>query len=389
MMQYRLGAYALIFAITTFMGGAQASDPGVTSNRILFGQAAPLTGSAAPLGLGVRLGIEAAFKEVNAAGGINGRKLELVSKDDVYDPFRSIDVTRDILSNSNVFALIGPVGTATTVAARPLAAAAHVPVIGPYTGAKALRDPVDPNLINFRASYGQETETMVEHLTKDLGYTRIGIFYQDDAFGRAGLAGLNAALAKRSMSLVAEGAYERGTMAVKSAVANLYAANPEAVVMVGAPKQSAEFIRLAHKYGLRPTFINISFVGADALAKELGDDGEGVYVTQVVPLPTDTSIPLVSRYQAALKLQDAAAQPGFISLEGYMVGLMTVDALKSLGTAEPTRAALLKAFNGMDFHEIGGLIISLSEKDHQASDAVYLTRIGHDGQYRMIETMTR
>ena len=388
-MQYRLGASALILTAALFMGTAQASDPGVTSNRILFGQAAPLTGGAAPLGLGVRLGIEAAFKEVNATGGINGRKLELLSKDDKYDPFLSIDVTRDILANSNVFALIGPVGTATTVATRPLAAAAHVPVIGPYTGAKALRDPVDPNLINFRASYGQETEVMVDHLTKDLGYTRIGIFYQDDAFGRAGLAGLNAALSKRNMSLVAEGAYERGTMAVKSAVANLYAANPEAVVMVGAPKQSAEFIRLAHKYGLRPTFINISFVGADALAKELGEDGEGVYVTQVVPLPTDTSLPLIPRYHAALKAQDASAQPGFISLEGYMVGLMTIDALKSLGSAEPTRAALLKAFDNMPFQDIGGLILTLSSKDHQASDAVYITRLDGNGQYRQLNTMVR
>ncbi len=388
-MQYRLGASALILTAALFMGTAQASDPGVTSNRILFGQAAPLTGGAAPLGLGVRLGIEAAFKEVNAAGGINGRKLELLSKDDKYDPYLSIDVTRDILANSNVFALIGPVGTATTVATRPLAAAAHVPVIGPYTGAKALRDPVDPNLINFRASYGQETEVMVDHLTKDLGYTRIGIFYQDDAFGRAGLAGLNAALSKRNMSLVAEGAYERGTMAVKSAVANLYAANPEAVVVVGAPKQSAEFIRLAHKYGLRPTFINISFVGADALAKELGEDGEGVYVTQVVPLPTDTSLPLIPRYHAALKAQDASAQPGFISLEGYMVGLMTIDALKSLGSAEPTQAALLKAFDNMPFQDIGGVILALSSKDHQASDAVYITRLNGNGQYRQLNTMER
>ena len=378
-MEYRFGAFALILSTALFMGTAQASDPGVTSNRILFGQAAPLTGGAAPLGLGVRLGIEAAFKEVNATGGINGRKLELLSKDDKYDPFLSIDVTRDILANSNVFALIGPVGTATTVATRPLAAAAHVPVIGPYTGAKALRDPVDPNLINFRASYGQETEVMVDHLTKDLGYTRIGIFYQDDAFGRAGLAGLNAALSKRNMSLVAEGA----------AVANLYAANPEAVVMVGAPKQSAEFIRLAHKYGLRPTFINISFVGADALAKELGEDGEGVYVTQVVPLPTDTSLPLIPRYHAALKAQDASAQPGFISLEGYMVGLMTIEALKSLGSAEPTRAALLKAFDNMPFQDIGGLILTLSSKDHQASDAVYITRLDGNGQYCQLNTVVR
>ena len=156
-------------------------------------------------------------------------------------------------------------------------------------------------MINIRGSYDQETEAWIEHLTTDLGVKRIAILYQDDTFGRAGLSGVSKALEKRHMKLVAEGTYERNTTAVKTALLAIRKADPEAVVMVGAYKPSAEFIKLAHRLKLSPVFVTISFVGANALANELGEDGKGVVVTQVVPFPWDLNIPLVARYQKALK----------------------------------------------------------------------------------------
>src|SRR5262249_39262976 len=200
-----------------------------------------------------------------------------------------------------VFALVGEVGTTTSNAVQPIATEAGVPFIGPSTGAAFLRNPALGNVINVRASYDQETEVLVEHLTADLGISRIAILYQDDSFGRAGLDGVTKALKKRGMHLVAEGTYERNTTAVKMALLAIRKADPEAVVLVGTYKPSAEFIKLAHKLKLNPVFVNISFVGPSALAKELGKDGKGVVVAQVVPFPGDTSLPLVAQYQKALK----------------------------------------------------------------------------------------
>src|SRR5262249_43490578 len=160
----------------------------------------------------------AAFAEANAKGGVKGRKLELVAKDDGYEPTKSIDAVKALLNDDKVFALVGPVGTPTASAVEPIAAEAKVPFIGAFTGAEFLRNPYKPHVVNVRASYFQETEAMVERLTKDLKHERIAILYQDDAYGRAGLAGVQKALEKRGMKLAAEGTYERNTTAVKSAV---------------------------------------------------------------------------------------------------------------------------------------------------------------------------
>lgn len=261
---------------------AHAADPGIGADVIRFGQAAVFEGPAAALGLGMREGIQAAFAEANRAGGVKGRRLELVTRDDGYEPTKSVAATRALIEEDKVFALIGPVGTPTSAAAQPVAAEAGVPFLGPFTGAEFLRDPKLANVVNLRASYFQETETMVERLTADLGARRIAIFYQDDAFGRAGLAGTQKALAKRGMELAAEGTYERNTVAVRSAVLAIQRGRPDAVIMVGAYRPCAEFIKVARQVRLNPTFVNISFVGSDALAAELGERGAGVVVTQVV-----------------------------------------------------------------------------------------------------------
>src|SRR5579864_826779 len=228
-----VGALGLAIAFSAFTGAVHAED-GVTADKIVFGQAAALDGPAAALGQGMRQGLVAAFEEANKAGGVKGHKLELVSVDDGYEPTKSVEAAKKLIEQDKVFALIGSVGTPTSVAVQPMASDAGVPFIGAFTGAEFLRTPYKANVINVRASYFQETETMVEHLTGDLGVTRIAIFYQDDAFGQAGLAGVKRALDRRKMALVAEGAYERNTTAIKRALLSIRAGKPEAVIMVGA-----------------------------------------------------------------------------------------------------------------------------------------------------------
>lgn len=350
---------ARVQAVSAFALGLVAlshpasAEPGVSGDKITFGQVAALDGPASALGQEMRTGLLAAFAEANAKGGVKGRKLELVSRDDGYEPTNSIAAIKQLIDENQIFGLVGAVGTPTSQAIVPIAAEAGLPFIGPFTGAEFLRDPSLGNVENVRASYFQETEMMVEHLTKDLKLTKIGILYQDDAFGRAGLAGVQKAMERRNMQLVSEGAFARNTVAVKMALLSIRKGDPEAVILIGPYKPCAEFIKLARQIKMNARFVNISFVGSNALAKELGPDGADVIVTQVVPFPRDASIPLVSRYQAALKAIDPNAQPGFVTLEGYTVGRLVVEALGRLD-GEPTRAALLGAIakGGFDLEGI-------------------------------------
>ena len=374
-------AAALAGALALAASYPAAAEDGVAADSITFGQAAVLEGPASALGQGMRAGIQAAFDEVNARGGVHGRKLKLVSRDDGYEPDRAIAETKKLIDEDKVFALIGPVGTPTSAAAQPIATAAHVPFIGPFTGAGFLRNPKLENVINVRASYGAETEAWIKHLTEDLKVKKIAIFYQDDAFGRAGLDGVKAAMGKRGLELAGEATFERNTVAVKTALLTLKRAEPEAVVMVGPYKPCAEFIKLARKLAFNPVFVNISFVGASALAKELGPDGKGVVVTQVVPFPWDTSLKVVAEYQAAIK-----STPEFVSLEGYLVGRLAIAALEKMGR-EPTRDGLIKAIKDTGTFDIGGLAMTFGPSKNQGLDQVFLTVIQADGSFKAVDKL--
>jgi ABC-type branched-subunit amino acid transport system substrate-binding protein len=365
-----------------------AAEDGVTPDAIMFGQAAVLEGPAAALGTGMRAGIGAAFDEANKKGGVHGRQLKLISVDDGYEPDKSIAATKKLIEEDKVFALVGPVGTPTSAAAQPIATAAKVPFIGAFTGAGFLRNPKLENVINVRASYDAETEAWVRHLTDDLKIKKIAIFYQDDAFGRAGLSGFKKAMDKRGMEIAAEGTFERNTVAVKSALLTLKRAEPEAVVMVGPYKPCAEFIKLARKTDFNPVFVNISFVGAVALAKELGPDGNGVVVSQVVPFPWDASLQVVADYQAAIKARDPQLQPEFVSLEGYLVGRLMIAALEKAGP-DVTREGLLKAIKDTGSFDLGGLAMTFGPDDNEGLDKVFMTVIQPDGSFKAVDKLIK
>jgi ABC-type branched-subunit amino acid transport system substrate-binding protein len=360
------------------------AEDGVSADKIVFGQATALEGPASALGQGMKMGLEAAFAEVNKAGGVKGRKLELKSLDDGYEPTKSIEAVKKLLEEDKVFAIAGAVGTPTAAATLPIATAAGAPFIGAFTGAEVLREPYKPLVMNIRASYFQETEAMVEHLTKDLGASKIAIMYQDDAFGQAGLAGVKKALEKRQMQLAGEGTFERNTVAVKAALLAIKKAEPQAVIMISPYKPAAEFIKLAKQIKLDATFVNISFVGSDALAKELGPVGTGVVITQVVPFPKDATIPVVGRYQASLKASAPDAQPGFVSLEGYLVGRAIIAALEKIN-GEPTRKALIEAVQRAGTIDLGGFKLAYSDSSNRGSDQVFLSVIQADGSFKAVD----
>jgi len=377
-----LGA-AFVCCLNTY---GRAED-GVSKDSILFGQVAALNGPAQALGQGMREGILAAFEEANRAGGINGRKFELKSIDDSYEPEKTIEATNKAIKEDKIFALVGAVGTPTSKAGQPIATAAKVPFIGPFTGAEFLRNPFNRYVVNIRASYFQETEAWVEHLTNDLGVTRIAILYQDDAFGLSGLAGVKKAMEKRNLSLVAEGTFKRNTIAIKSALLEIMKSQPQAVVTVGPYKPIATFIKLARQLKVDATFVAISFVGSDSLAQELGSEGAGVVVSQVVPFPGDKSLPVVASYHSALAAVNEKSKPGFVSLEGYLAGRLVVEAIRRI-PGEPTRDAFLDAIEREPF-DLGGMKLTFSATQNQGSNQVYFTVLQSDGFFRPVTRLVK
>ena len=381
---------ALPVAIAALLatGVSAFAENGVSADKVVFGQATALEGPASALGQGMKLGLEAAFGEINKAGGVKGRKLELKSVDDGYEPSKSIEVVKKLLEEDKVFAIAGAVGTPTAAATQPIAAAAGAPFIGAFTGAELLREPYKPLVMNIRASYFQETEAMVEHLTKDIGASKIAIMYQDDAFGQAGLAGVKKALDKRQMQLAGEGTFERNTLAVKAALLAVRKAQPDAVIMISPYKPAAEFIKLARQIKLEATFVNISFVGSNALARELGPAGAGVVITQVVPFPNDATIPVVGRYRAALKSSAPDVEPGFVSLEGYLVGRAIIATLEKV-SGDLTRPALVEAVQNAGTFDLGGFKLTYSSSSNRGSDQVFLTVIQADGSLKAVERLEK
>ena len=365
-------------------GFGSVATPGVFGDRVVFGQSAAFSGPARDLGDGMRLGIAAAFEEVNQSGGVHGRRLELISYDDAYEPEAAIDNTQRLINAGDVFALIGAVGTPTSRSAVPVASAADIPYIAPFTGAAFLRDPQQTNVINLRASYNQETEEMVDRLVSELGIERIGVMYQDDSFGQAGYNGARAALDRRGMEAVSVGLYPRNTTAVKTGLLDLKQGDPDGVIVIGAYQPVAWLIRWAREIGMDAVFVTISFVGSNALAQELGPDGAGVLTTQVVPFPTDEDVPVVSSYLDALAAYNPNGVPGFVSLEGYLAGRLAIAGLQSCG---PTvdRDCFSERFASSEPIDVDGFVLSFGEQDNQGSDQVFWSIIDENGEYRPLD----
>jgi len=354
-------------------GLSALAEDGVTEKEILLGQSCALDGPARALGQGMRTGLQAYFLKQNDAGGVKGRTIRLISKDDGYEPAKAINTTRELIEKDKVFLLIGEVGTPTSKAVVPIAEQAQVPFFGPFTGAEFLRDPFNKYVVNVRGSYYQEMEALASYLVDRKKLTKIACFYQNDSYGGAGLSGIQLALKKRSMELVATSNYERNTTAVKSGLLKIRRANPEAVVMVGAYEPCAEFIKLAKKAGLKDTtFCNISFVGTKALLEELGDAGDGCIISQVVNFPWDTTNPLVQEYTAAMRKYQPNVDAGFVSLEGYMVGKLFCEVVEAV-QGELTRENFLAAVGKTGTFDLGGTKLTFGPNDHQGMDEVFLT----------------
>lgn len=350
------------------------------TGKIVLGQSCPLTGAAAQLGIQFNAGATVFFDLLNAKGGIASRPVEIVALDDGYEPTRCADNTKKLI-DQDVFALFGYIGTPTSLAALPLASKANVPFIAPFTGAMSLRDPFNRLAFHLRASYDDETASIVNQLN-NLGLKNIAVFHQNDAYGKAGLDGATKALAKLNNKPVAVATVERNSVDVTAAIKTLVAVKPDAIIQVSAYKSCAAFIREARKAGYGGQFFNVSFVGTKALADELGKDGTGVVISQVVPSPYNSAAPIVREFQSAVAAHGKNVSINYSSFEGYLAAKMLADGmLRAKGAA--TRDGLIAGLEAIGRTDYGGFQLSLSSRDHVASSFVELSMLTGDGKIRV------
>ena len=357
---------------------------------IKIGMSTALTGPAKALGQGMKLGIEAYFNKVNSAGGINGKKIKLIALDDGYEPSRTAPNMRTLIDEHKVLAVIGNVGTPTAVVSVPIANEKKTVLFGAFTGAGVLRkSPPDRYVINYRASYAEETAAMIDGLLKiGVKPKEIAFFTQNDAYGDAGYQGAIKALKAKGFSeaeRLAHGRYTRNTLNVENGFGLILDAEiePKAIIMVGAYAPCAEFIKLAKEELPGTLFLNVSFVGSTALAKALGDKGDGVIITQVVP-HFESDLPLVKQYRNDIKHISPQAIPGFASLEGYIAANIFVSGMKP-AKSPLTRESIVDGIESIHELDIGiGANISFSKNEHQASHKVWPTMI-KDGNFITFE----
>lgn len=366
--------------------------PLLAQAELTFGIVAPSSGDAAPLGLGMQKGIETYFAEANAAGGVNGEMLALVARDDQYQPLQAASNTRELIQEDedDVLAAIGNVGTPTATVTIPIYNEYKTLLYGAFTGAGVLRKtPPDRYVINYRASYVQETAAMVDGLLEaGVLPEEIAFFTQNDSFGDAGYNGATQALAAHgvdNIAALAHGRFTRGTRNIHQGLATILEApvTPRAVIIVGTYGPAADFIREAKNDLPDTLFLNVSFVGSQALMDDLGDLAEGVIITQVVP-PLNADLPAVEAYRQALATHARGSEPDFISLEGYLAAKLFVEGVRAAG-ANPDREAIVDGLLGLGSVDIGlEEPLSLGPNDHQASDAVWPTIITN-GRFESVE----
>ena len=372
------GAKALLqlsFAVllATSSESALAETPGVTDTGILIGSCSALDGPAHFLGRQTVLGASAYLHTVNDDGGVLGRKIQLQAFDDGYDPERAPACFKR-MTKEGVFALGFFVGTPTAKVYVPLAQDEKIPVVGLFTGAQLLYEPLKHEIINVRASYYDETREQVDKLW-DANVRKIGVLYQDDPFGKAVLDGVKLALQKHSSAPAVLGTFARNSVDIQSGLKQVMAARPEAVIIAGPYAPAAAIVKQAHAAGWRPQFLTVSFVGTEEFIREAGSDAEGTIITQVMPPYDRTEYPTVALYRKCLNKYSPGEAPTFVSLEGFVDAMVMVEGLKRAGK-DLTREKFIAAIESI--HEMNAglgpkLILNYGPSDHKGFDNVYPT----------------
>ena len=345
------------------------------NNTILLGQSLPLSGPSAQIGNKYQAGAQAWFNEVNRQGGINGKKIRLISLDDQYEPELTIKNTKTLLAKPNLLALFGYVGTPTTKEILPFIEERKVPLIAPLTGASILRNEKLKMVVNLRASYQMEIDKIVNSLVRN-ARQKIAIIYQDDAFGKDGLKSAELALKTHGLKPIAIATVQRNSAQIQPALQVLTSSRPNAIIIISTYVSSAALSRELLQRDIKAQIMNVSFVGTRALEQSLPvGQANGIGVSQVVPFPWDRWIPVVADYQRLMRVNNSSARFGFTSLEGFMAARLITEGIKKV-QGPLTREALITSLKTINKVDLGGFQLDLTGNNKQASDYVELTFFG-------------
>lgn len=370
--------FGMCFMAVAVAAPLGALGQGVTKTTVLIGQSGPLSGNNKEFGEDIRDGANAYFRKVNDAGGVHGRKIQLVTLDDANDAKRSGENGRVLIEERGVLALFGYASSALSTPALPFVEKHRVPFVGPFTGAESMHQ-FNPLVYNVRASYADELEKIVEFYTTT-GMSKFAVVHYDDPIGNEEFAAVQSALAKRGLKPVARGTVTRNHTGLGAAVNGVLAGLPDVVIATTLYRTTADFIMQARRGGSDAQFASTSSVGASALASELKDRATGVVVTQVVPPYSRSSVAVVKEYQAAIEKQLGKKQYSFTSLESYIAAKVLVEAMRRAGP-NLTREALVKALDSMQNYDTGGYVVDFNSKSHNGSRFVELTAIGKAGRF--------
>ncbi len=362
-----------VFFLAILTSPASAQTPGVTNSAILIGSCSALDGPAHFLGQQTVLGATTYLHSINDEGGIFGRKVQLLAFDDGYDPEKAPACFKR-MTKEGVFALGFFVGTPTAKVYVPMAQEEKIPVVGLFTGAQMLYEPLKHYVINVRASYFDETREQVDRLWEN-NIRKIGVLYQDDAFGKTVLDGVKLALQKHNSAPVGLGTFPRNSVDIDGGLKDLMSARPQAVVVVGPYSPVAAAIKKAHAAGWRPQFLTVSFVGTEEFIREAGPDAEGTIITQVVPPYDRLDYPTVALYRKELTKYYPEQKPSFVSFEGFVDAMVLVEGLKRAGK-DVTREKLISGIESIHDMNIGmgsKLNLNYSSTDHKGFQNVYPT----------------
>ena len=359
--------------------GVGAAARAAADTPVRIGQSIALTGPLGDLGSAMHQGAQAAFAGVNARGGVNGRRIELTTLDDGYDVARSVTNVNQLLAMPDCLALFNCMGTPMIDAMLPKVIESGIPFFAPFTGAQLSRTKTARNVFNIRASYADEAEKLVQHLST-IGIQRIGIVYQNNSFGKEVFDSARQSMSRLKLPEAAAVTVENNASDAGAAAAKLAEANPEAVVIGLAGKPTLEFVKAFRALRRGVTLYALSVMGTPATVKALGADATGMAISQVVPLPSNVVTPVVRDFQAAWKASGATAEPSHLALEGYINARVFAEALQRAGR-NPTRAAFIDATWNLKKWDLGGFEINATTPDRNASRFVELTLVGRDGRF--------
>ncbi|SFP28936.1 ABC-type branched-chain amino acid transport system, substrate-binding protein [Variovorax sp. 770b2] len=367
-----MGAGAAALVAAPWARWASSAPRTEADADILIGQSCQLSGPLAPLTREIQEGAGWCFEQVNAKGGVHGRKLRVVALDDAYDPQRTADNVRLLIEKHGVFALFNLAGTPTTLAALPVVREHKVPLVAPFTGTDALRSGFDRYVFNVRAGYADEIEKIVQHLAV-LGIDRVGVAYLDNAFGTGGLDAVKGAAARRGVALAAATPLAVDGSGLRASAQDLARARPPVIVLATAGKVTSDFIAAYSSSGASAQFYALSVVSSQQLIQALGDRSKGVAIAQVMPYPWGSATRL------ARELSDLAGrkgvEAGYNHMEGFVSARVLVEGLQQAGPS-PTRESLVRGLEGLRELDLGGYVVRFSDRNHNGSSHVELTIVG-------------